>query len=153
MSIDGSSPEPHISAELEKLLVSYLEDGASPEEAVEVLMRRLDREKVLYYSDPGRAQILNNAGRCFLAVLEDPGITQRALAMYLRISESNVHKSLKTLANDGLITHTKTGNRKHYSFNPEIGFTHPDVTRLLHCIVPLYLEWQAKQQKPHRKEG
>jgi len=104
---------------------------------VEVVLGVLDKEKLLYYSDPGRVPVMNNHGRVLLAILEDPGITQRALSVYLRVSESNVQKSLRVLLKDGIISKVRVGNRNKYKFNQEKGLSHPDVKRLLATLLPL----------------
>lgn len=142
MSNDKNHP---IAEVLKTTLVEALESESNLEETVDLLLRTLDREKLLYYSDPGRLPILNNHGRVLVAILEDPGITQRALSVYLRVSESNVHNSLKQLLKDQIITKKKTGNRNSYSFNHESGFSHPDVRRILECLVSEYSEWRAKR--------
>ena len=102
------------------------------------VLQYLDEQKLLYYSDPGRVQILNNNGRVLLAIIEDPGVTQRALSVYLRVSESNVQKSVTALLKDGLISKRKDGNRNVYQFNPDLGLNHPDVARLLKCLGASY---------------
>jgi predicted HTH transcriptional regulator len=126
-------------------LIEALESEADLQQTVDLLLKTLDREKLLYYSDPGRLPILNNHGRVLVAILEDPGVTQRALSVYLRVSESNVQGSLKKLLKDGIIVKQKVGNRNTYSFDYQSGFSHPDVRRILECLVPRYSEWQAKR--------
>lgn len=112
---------------------------------VDLVLKTLDSEKLLYYADPGRLALLNNHGRVLVAILEDPGITQRALSVYLRVSESNVQKSLKLLLKDGIIKKERVGNRNRYKFDHQKGLTHPDVRRILECLVPKYSEWTTKR--------
>lgn len=97
----------------------------------------LDQEKLLYYADPGRLPILNNHGRVLLAILEDPGVTQRALSVYLRVSESNVQKSLRLLLKDGIIVKKRVANRNRYEFDRDAGVAHPDIKRILGTLLPL----------------
>jgi hypothetical protein len=97
----------------------------------------LDQEKLLYYADPGRLPILNNHGRVLLAILEDPGITQRALSVYLRVSESNVQKSLRLLLKDGIIVKKRVANRNQYEFDRDAGIAHPDIKRILGTLLPM----------------
>lgn len=117
------------------------------------ILKYLDEQKLLYYADPKRVQILNNNGRVLLAIIEDPGITQRALSVYLRVSESNVQKSVTSLLKDGIITKQKDRNRNIYRFNPDVGLEHPDVARLLKCLGPSYSELLAKQKMPRQSQG
>jgi len=128
---------------LKDTLVEALEKEANLEQTVDLLLKTLDQQKLLYYSNPDRLPLLNNHGRVLVAILEDPGITQRALSVYLRVSESNVQMSLKKLLKDGVITKERVGNRNRYTFNHQVGFNHPDVRRILECLVPKYSEWRA----------
>lgn len=104
---------------------------------IDSVLQTLDSEKLLYYADPGRLPVLNNHGRVLVAILEDPGITQRALSVYLRVSESNVQKSLKLLLKDGIIKKKRSGNRNSYEFDRDAGLQHPDVKRVLQTLLPL----------------
>lgn len=112
-------------------------DLSDMDAVIDSVLRTLDSEKLLYYADPGRLPVLNNHGRVLVAILEDPGITQRALSVYLRVSESNVQKSLKLLLKDGIIKKKRSGNRNRYEFDRDAGLQHPDVKRVLQTLLPL----------------
>lgn len=112
-------------------------DLSDMDAVIDSVLQTLDNEKLLYYADPGRLPILNNHGRVLVAILEDPGITQRALSVYLRVSESNVQKSLKLLLKDGIIKKKRSGNRNSYEFDRDAGLQHPDVKRVLQTLLPL----------------
>ena len=57
-------------------------------------------------------------------------MTQRALAVYLVISETMVEKTIKTLTEQGLITKTKVNRKNVYSFNTDVMGKNPDIQRL-----------------------
>ena len=57
-------------------------------------------------------------------------MTQRALAVYLGISETMVEKTVKTLTEQGLITKTKVNRKNVYSFNTNVMGKNPDIQRL-----------------------
>ena len=57
-------------------------------------------------------------------------MTQRALAVYLGISETMVEKTIKTLTEQGLITKTKVNRKNVYSFNTNMMGKNPDIQRL-----------------------
>lgn len=57
-------------------------------------------------------------------------MTQRALAVYLGISETMVEKTVKTLTEQGLITKTKLNRKNVYSFNTNVMGKNPDIQRL-----------------------
>ena len=129
-----------IAQKLLAIITREIEDADKAQAVAANILKMLDNEKVLYYADPGRLQILNTHGRTLVAILEDPGITQRALSVYLRVSESNVQKSLRMLLGDGIIKKERRGNRNTYSFDVEKGMSHPDVRRLLTTLLPLMSE-------------
>jgi DNA-binding Lrp family transcriptional regulator len=60
----------------------------------------------------------------------EPTMTQRALAVYLGISETMVEKTIKTLTEQGLITKTKVNRKNVYSFNTNVMGKNPDIQRL-----------------------
>jgi predicted transcriptional regulator len=118
-----------------KFIVSgHVGDPELAKQLTEKILEELDRQKVLYYADPKKLSLLSIHGRVLVAVLEDPGITQRALSQYLRVSESNIQKSLRALLKEGLICKTKHGNRNTYQFNQQSGLLHPDIHRFYNQI-------------------
>lgn len=123
------------------LLEQEMQSNDSPESITTKILEELDRLKVLYYSEKGRSSLLNIHGRVLIAILEDPGITQRALSQYLQVSESNIQKSVQILARDGLITKEKNGKRNTYRFNVETGVQHPDIHRFYNQIKKQIEPW------------
>jgi predicted transcriptional regulator len=133
------------------IISSKLGSSEDAEKLTRELLAALDKNKLLYYADPGRINLLNSHGRVLIAILEDPGITQRALSVYLNVSESNINKSLRALLKDGIIEKRKEGNRNYYRFNLDSGMMHPDIHRFTQALLPLLAESQAKQQTPHHR--
>lgn len=113
-----------------------MSQGKSGEQIADEILRLLDRKRLVTYSRAGQIQLLNSHGRVLIAILEDPGITQRALSQYLGVSESNINASVKLLLKNGLITKMKVKNRNAYSFNFEEGLLHPDISRFLDTLIP-----------------
>jgi hypothetical protein len=60
------------------IISTKLGSGDEAEKLTRELLAALDKDKLLYYADPGRVNLLNSHGRVLVAILEDPGITQRA---------------------------------------------------------------------------
>lgn len=106
-------------------------------DVIDVVLRTLDQQKVISYAKKGDLQLLTTHGRTLVAILENPGITQRALSVYLGISESNVQKSIKALEHRGLIAMTKVKNSRTYEFVPKTAFQHPDITRFFDAIISM----------------
>ena len=118
-----------VSESIKSILDSHLGDTKTADAISTKIMMELDRQKLLYYSDKGRPSLLNVHGRVLIAIMEDPGITQRALSQYLQVSESNIQKSVKVLVKDGLITKTKKGSRNTYKIGDKALIQHPDIIR------------------------
>lgn len=133
------------------IISSKLGSGDEAEKLTRELLAALDKNKMLYYSDPGRINLLNSHGRVLIAILEDPGITQRALSVYLNVSESNINKSLRALLADGIIEKYKQGNRNLYRFNLTSGMEHPDIRRFTRTLIPLLAESPTTPQTPHQQ--
>lgn len=122
---------------MREILTSALEgsDAHDIDNIVEVVLRTLSQQKMISYAPAGDISLLTTHGRALVAIMEDPGITLRALAVYLGVSESNAQKSVKTLLDMGLIAKTKVKTSINYVFVPKIGFKHPDITRLFDGIA------------------
>ena len=131
------------------IISSKLGSGDEAEKLTRELLAALDKNKLLYYADPGRINLLNSHGRVLISILEDPGITQRALSVYLNVSESNINKSLRALLKDGIIEKYKHGNRNMYRFNLKSGLEHPDIHRFTQALLPLLAESPTMPQTPH----
>lgn len=114
------------------------------EELLDVVLRTLDQQRLIHYARKNQVQLLNVHGRVLVAILEDPGITQRALAVYLSTSESNINSSVKLLLKNNIITKTKVGNKNTYHFNLKNGLEHPDISRFLDALIPLVKEYVKK---------
>jgi predicted transcriptional regulator len=103
--------------------------GANNDELLEGIMRTLDQQKMISYCSKDELSILSPAGRVLVAIMEDSSITQRALAVYLGVTESNIQKSIKALIDAGLVTKQKEKGRNTYRVNKERAYRHPDVSR------------------------
>jgi DNA-binding MarR family transcriptional regulator len=136
--------------QLRSVLETQIANQTSIDKLTDDILQTLDRNKLLYYADPGRLNLLNAHGRVLIAVLEDPGITQRALSIYLGVSESNINKSLRLLVKDGLIEKRRDGIRNRYQFNAKRGLQHPDIARFARTIIPL-VGLQAMPQTQHHQ--
>jgi len=119
---------------LEQTIKEAMKSGVSSSDVVESVLKALDMQKMIMYSSKDEISLITPAGRVFVAMLEDPAITQRALSVYLGVTESNIHKSVKTLVDSGLIAKTKVKGRNKYEINRKKAAEHPDIRRLIDAI-------------------
>jgi predicted transcriptional regulator len=132
---------------LKQVLEIAMSTGEDSELTVDRILRLLDKKRLVTYARKGQVQLLNSHGRILVAILEDPGITQRALAQYVGVSESNVNATVKQLLKGNLITKKKVKNRNVYYFNYEEGLRHPDISRFLDTLLP-YVKEISKPIQP-----
>lgn len=132
-------------AQLKKELDSLLNGDTR---LVDQIMNTLDRERIIYYQSDGEVALFSTAGRVLYCLMQDPSMTQRALAVYLGLSETMVEKTIKTLMEQGLITKTKLNRKNVYDFNKDLLINHADIQR-----IPMVLTYiKEMRQRSHQVE-
>lgn len=119
---------------LEQSIKAALESGSSSSDVVESVLKTLSSQRMIMYSSKDEISLITPAGRVLVAMLEDPDITQRALSVYLGVTESNIHKAVKTLVDSGLIAKTKLKGRNKYQIDKKRALEHPDIRRLVDAL-------------------
>ena len=99
-------------------------------ELIEQILLSMDEHRIIQYSSPDEVSIISTPGRVIFAIILDPTMTQRAIAVYLGISETMVEKTIKTLTDKGLITKTKVNRKNVYQFNKNLLLKNADIQRL-----------------------
>jgi len=125
---------------LRALIEQCVGNGGSVQDVADRVLKVLDNERLRIYSDDDRLPVLNANGRVLVAVLEDPGVSQRALASYLGVYESAVNRSLRLLANDGVLVKERVNGKVVYRFDEVRGRSHPDIARFIGVLLPLFTE-------------
>ena len=121
-------------------------------EAVEAVMRALDKQKVFRYHNDDVISLLSTAGRVLVVLSEDPKLTQRAISVYLDLSETMIDKTVKTLIASGLITKTKVNRQNIYKVNEEEVLKHPDIHKFFDAISALRKPIKKETSAPKQKE-
>jgi len=130
-------------AEIKKALEdAILSSPNGNEELLHKVMSTLDKKKVLRYHNEDEISLLSTPGRVLVAILEDPAMTQRALSVYLDLSETMIDKTVKSLISKGLITKTKLNRQNIYKVNIELLKNHPDIQHFSEVISTIF-----KQEK------
>ena len=122
------------------------------EDAVEAVMRALDKQKVFRYHNDDVISLLSTAGRVLVVLSEDPKLTQRAISVYLDLSETMIDKTVKTLIASGLITKTKVNRQNIYKVNEEEVLKHPDIRKFFDAISALGKPAKKESVAPKQKE-
>jgi predicted transcriptional regulator len=121
-------------------------------EAVEAVMRALDKQKVFRYHNDDVISLLSTAGRVLVVLSEDPKLTQRAISVYLDLSETMIDKTVKSLIASGLITKTKVNRQNIYKVNEEEVLKHPDIRKFFDAISTLRKPKKKEASAPEQKE-
>ena len=124
----------------------------SEEDAVEAVMRALDKQKVFRYHNDDVISLLSTAGRVLVVLSEDPKLTQRAISVYLDLSETMIDKTVKSLIASGLITKTKVNRQNIYKVNEEEVLKHPDIRKFFDAISALRKPKKKESSAPEQKE-
>jgi predicted transcriptional regulator len=110
------------------------------------IIKALDSNRIISYSDPTELSLFSTTGRVLYTIILEPTITQRALSVYLGISETMVEKTVKTLAEQGLITKTKVNRKNVYTFDINLIAKNPDIQRFPEILNALLSMWKGSQQ-------
>ena len=114
----------------EKFIADLRSILSNDEQLISKVISSLDAHRIVSYSLPNELSLLSTNGRVLFSIIMEPTMTQRALAVYLGISETMVEKTIKTLTEQGLITKTKVNRKNVYSFNTNVMGKNPDIQRL-----------------------
>jgi ribosomal protein S25 len=106
----------------------------------------LEEHRIVSYSEPGELSLFSTTGRVLYTIILEPTITQRAMAVYLGISETMVEKTMKTLAEQGLITKTKVNRKNVYNFDINLIAKNPDIQRIPELMKAVSVLWKRSQQ-------
>lgn len=134
------------SSELKKALEDAL--GASNTDGLlDTILSTLDKQKLLRYHDDDQVNLLSTAGRVLVAIIEDPTLTQRAISIYLDLSETMIDRTLKMLTQNGVITKTKDNRKNIYKVNLEVLKNNPDIRHFIGIIEKLKTQ-SIKTEEP-----
>lgn len=115
-------------------------------ELLKKITKSLEDNRIVSYSEPGELSLFSTTGRVLYTIMLEPTITQRAMAVYLGISETMVEKTMKTLAEQGLITKTKVNRKNVYAFDINLIAKNPDIQRMPGIMNAVLFMWKRSQQ-------
>lgn len=114
--------------------------------SIEKIKKSLDENRIISYSEPNELNFFSTSGRVLYTIMLEPTITQRALSVYLGISETMVEKTIKTLTEQGLITKTKFNRKNVYSFDLDLMAKNPDIQRLPVVLEKILTLWKMSHK-------
>lgn len=98
------------------------------------IARAIASTNAIFYGKEGEIALLTAPARVFLTLILQPGISRRAISVYLGVTEAAIQKSLNTLIKYGLLAKTKSGNRNVYEINENLFINSSDISHILSAI-------------------
>lgn len=124
--------------DLRSFIEECVDGGGSGEDVADRVLKMLGEDRLRLYAEVSRLPVLSVYGRVLVAVLEDPQISQRALAIYLGFAESTVNRCVRSLVGDGILVKERVDRRVRYSLNVDYCVDHPDIRRIVNVLCPIF---------------
>lgn len=131
---------------IEMLVRNNLAQNASANEIAQNIISAISSSNAIFYAREGELSLLTAPARVLVTLITEPGITRRAISMYLGITEAAIQKSLNTLIKYRLITKTKVGSRNVYEIDAKAFLELSDISHIQRSINTLLVE--PKEEDP-----
>jgi hypothetical protein len=133
MSIDKRRKEyGGLTEPLEALIKQGITEKRSPQELAIEIAKALDGKSAQYASDG--ISMLTAPARMLITLLLEPSMTQRALSIYLGISEAAVQKTIRQLTDMKLVAKTKVQNKNMYTVDVDKFLNLSDIRYLQQAV-------------------
>jgi len=119
---------------ISSLAVVISDKTSSAHEIATRVLKTIQTNSKAFYGKPEELSLLNAPARVLIVLTEQPEMTQRALSIYLGISEAAVQKSIKILIDNGLLAKTKVKGRNVYKIDEKRLVNHSDIIHVLNAI-------------------
>jgi DNA-binding MarR family transcriptional regulator len=117
---------------LEVIIKKGISDKRSPQELAIEIAKALDGKSAQYASDG--ISMLTAPARMLITLLMEPSMTQRALSIYLGISEAAVQKTIRQLTEMKLVAKTKVQNKNMYTVDVDKFLNLTDIKYLQQAV-------------------
>jgi len=129
---------------IEMLVKNNLAQNASANEIAQSIISAISSSNAIFYAREGELSLLTAPARVLVTLITEPGITRRAISMYLGITEAAIQKSINTLIKYGLITKTKVGSRNVYEIDTKAFLELSDISHIQRSINMLSVETEEE---------
>ncbi len=129
MNQDENKYKSHVIADALVESIGMLMEPKLAQEVKTAVMDQLQKHRLISYARPDEIGLLNALGRTLVAISENPHTTQRALSIYLGVTEGAVQKCISQLVSAGLIAKTKVAGKNVLSINYSELKKLPDIMR------------------------
>jgi hypothetical protein len=126
---DENKYKSHVIADALVESIGMLMEPKLAQEVKTAVMDQLQKHRLISYARPDEIGLLNALGRTLVAISENPHTTQRALSIYLGVTEGAVQKCISQLVSAGLIAKTKVAGKNVLSINYSELKKLPDIMR------------------------
>jgi hypothetical protein len=106
-----------------------------PNDIAQNIARAIASSHAMFYGNEGEIALLTAPAKVLVTLILQPGITRRAISVYLGVTEAAIQKSMNTLIKYGLIAKTKVGTRNVYEINEKLFINSSDISHILSAIA------------------
>jgi predicted transcriptional regulator len=118
---------------IEMLIKQGITDNRSPQELAIEIAKALEGKSAQYASDG--ISMLTAPARMLITLILEPSMTQRALSIYLGISEAAVQKTIRQLTEIKLVAKTKVQGKNLYTVDVDKFLGLSDIRYLQQAIL------------------
>mgnify|MGYP006279295349 CR=1 FL=1 len=98
------------------------------------LARAIASSHMMFYAKEGEISLLTAPARVLITLILQPGMTRRAISIYLGVTEAAIQKSINTLMKYGLIAKTKVGSKNFYDINTKMLLETSDISHIVSAL-------------------
>jgi predicted HTH transcriptional regulator len=118
---------------IEMLIKQGITDNRSPQELAIEIAKALEGKSAQYASDG--ISMITAPARMLITLILEPSMTQRALSIYLGISEAAVQKTIRQLTEIKLVAKTKVQGKNLYTVDVDKFFGLSDIRYLQQAVL------------------
>ena len=137
-------PNEQLLAPIEMLVKDGLAQNASPGELaqsiIEAMASRVTPGTTAFYARENDISLLTVSARVLITLILEPGITRRAISIYLGATETAITTALNSLLAYGLIAKTKVSSRNIYKIDEKAFLNQGDIRHIWAAINKLSKE-------------
>ena len=103
-------------------------------DVVDSIAKAIALSRTMFYAKDEEISLLTSPARVLLTLIIQPGITRRAISVYLGVTETAIQKSINILIEHGLIAKTKVAIRNVYEIDEKVFLNNTDIRHVIGVI-------------------
>ena len=109
-------------------------NSQQPNDIAQNLARAIASSHAMFYGKEGDIALLTAPAKVLITLILQPGMTRRAISVYLGVTEAAIQKSINTLMKYGLIAKTKVGTKNIYEIDKKKLLETSDISHIISAL-------------------